>query len=240
MGIQALIRAMSSDEAFFQLSEDEWPLNKVLKYESIKEVNLKRMVHNFDAGPSDLLPGYYEGGMKTWECSLDLVAYLRDCFEFKDGMDVFEIGCGSALPSVYLASQDYPSSSFSLQDFNESVLRAVSIPNLVLNSSKLACKKFFFYYGHWRDIKLKTSFDLILTSETIYNPEKYENLLNLMKQGLRRGGIVLVAAKNYYFGEGLGGGMEDFGECARIAGFKTEVVWKSERGIKRSIMRLTL
>ena len=26
--------------------------------------------------PSDLVPGIYEGGLKTWECSLDLVAYL--------------------------------------------------------------------------------------------------------------------------------------------------------------------
>ena len=26
--------------------------------------------------PSDLVPGVYEGGLKTWECSLDLVDYL--------------------------------------------------------------------------------------------------------------------------------------------------------------------
>ena len=26
--------------------------------------------------PSDLIPGVYEGGLKTWECSLDLVDYL--------------------------------------------------------------------------------------------------------------------------------------------------------------------
>ena len=27
--------------------------------------------------PSDLVPGVYEGGLKTWECSLDLVDYLH-------------------------------------------------------------------------------------------------------------------------------------------------------------------
>lgn len=27
--------------------------------------------------PSDLVPGVYEGGLKTWECSLDLVDYLE-------------------------------------------------------------------------------------------------------------------------------------------------------------------
>ena len=26
--------------------------------------------------PSDLVPGVYEGGLKTWECSIDLVNYL--------------------------------------------------------------------------------------------------------------------------------------------------------------------
>lgn len=35
----------------------------------------KRALESLDK-PSDLIPGVYEGGLKTWECSLDLVAYL--------------------------------------------------------------------------------------------------------------------------------------------------------------------
>lgn len=30
---------------------------------------------------SDLIPNVYEGGLKTWECSLDLVTYLHDRLE---------------------------------------------------------------------------------------------------------------------------------------------------------------
>jgi protein-histidine N-methyltransferase len=30
----------------------------------------------FIEAPSDLVPDVYEGGLKTWECSLDLVNYL--------------------------------------------------------------------------------------------------------------------------------------------------------------------
>ena len=30
----------------------------------------------FIDAPSDLVPGTYEGGLKTWECSLDLIRYL--------------------------------------------------------------------------------------------------------------------------------------------------------------------
>lgn len=32
----------------------------------------------FVEAPSDLIPGVYEGGLKTWECSVDLAAYLHD------------------------------------------------------------------------------------------------------------------------------------------------------------------
>ena len=32
---------------------------------------------DFLDAPSDLVPGVYEGGLKTWECSLDLV----DCLD---------------------------------------------------------------------------------------------------------------------------------------------------------------
>ena len=30
----------------------------------------------FIDNPSDLVPGVYEGGLKTWECSVDLVEYF--------------------------------------------------------------------------------------------------------------------------------------------------------------------
>ena len=34
----------------------------------------------FLEAPSDLVPGVYEGGLKTWECSLDLVTCLADIY----------------------------------------------------------------------------------------------------------------------------------------------------------------
>ena len=32
---------------------------------------------DFLAAPSDLVPGVYEGGLKTWECSVDLAECLE-------------------------------------------------------------------------------------------------------------------------------------------------------------------
>jgi protein-histidine N-methyltransferase len=57
---------------------------------------------------TDLQQNIYEGGYKTWECSLDLVRFLLDRGPRKDLDDlhrvnhVIEMGCGSALPSLLL------------------------------------------------------------------------------------------------------------------------------------------
>ncbi|KAJ3978593.1 hypothetical protein F5890DRAFT_1569609 [Lentinula detonsa] len=54
--------------------------------------------------PSDLVPGVYEGGLKTWECSLDLVDYLHASLDDENliGKRVLELGCGTGVPSLYL------------------------------------------------------------------------------------------------------------------------------------------
>ena len=41
-----------------------------------KNENEINLALEFLDAPSDLVPGVYEGGLKTWECSLDLVHYL--------------------------------------------------------------------------------------------------------------------------------------------------------------------
>ncbi|CAH7689569.1 hypothetical protein PPACK8108_LOCUS24674 [Phakopsora pachyrhizi] len=68
---------------------------------------------------SDLIPGIYEGGLKTWECSLDLAEVLvdgsfgkikghllqssndqKDCYP--KTLRIFELGCGTGVPSILL------------------------------------------------------------------------------------------------------------------------------------------
>lgn len=43
--------------------------------------------------PSDLIPGVYEGGMRVWECSLDLVEYLDGRNDIQDyrGKRIIEV-----------------------------------------------------------------------------------------------------------------------------------------------------
>ncbi|KAG0284330.1 hypothetical protein BGZ96_011291 [Linnemannia gamsii] len=85
------------------------------------------------AGKSDLVKGVYEGGLKTWECALDLVAYLADQKHNYDGQKVLELGCGSALPGIYVLTQSN-TVQVDLQDYNDQVLKFVTLTNVLLNT----------------------------------------------------------------------------------------------------------
>ncbi|KAF2676998.1 hypothetical protein K458DRAFT_396431 [Lentithecium fluviatile CBS 122367] len=90
---------------------------------------------------ADVKTNVYEGGYKTWECSIDLVRYLLDRGPRKDLDDlvrvnhVIEMGCGTALPSLLLfqyALKNGLGLYFTLTDYNADVLRLVTLPNLIL------------------------------------------------------------------------------------------------------------
>jgi len=83
---------------------------------------------------SDLRANVYEGGYKTWECSIDLARYLLD--HSVDAGHVVELGCGSAVPSLVLFRSALKGKGggrrFTLTDYNADVLRCVTVPNLLL------------------------------------------------------------------------------------------------------------
>jgi hypothetical protein len=144
---------------------------------------------------SDLIPGYYEGGLKLWECSIDLCNYLSHliqinhedvhnvlyCHGYRSptfhqdhvvgtGGRVLELGCGHGLPGCLLLQelflrrreqrqneqkeqqmqlqrdndggndsivpkdhQDELDFKVVFSDYNEFVLRDVTLPNILLN-----------------------------------------------------------------------------------------------------------
>ena len=54
-----------------------------------------------NSSATDLLPGQYEGGLKIWECSEDLVSYLSlNTPQALQGKKVLELGCGAGLPGL--------------------------------------------------------------------------------------------------------------------------------------------
>eukprot|EP01018_Ginkgo_biloba_P032653 Gb_16138 [translate_table: standard] len=89
----------------------------------------------FGVSNSDLVPGKYEGGLKLWESSVDLVNTLKR--EIQDGQlsfrgkRVLELGCGHGLPGIFACLKG--ASVIHFQDFNAEVLRYLTIPNVYAN-----------------------------------------------------------------------------------------------------------
>ena len=92
-----------------------------------EESDCARAIHQH----SDLIPGIYEGGLKIWECSRDLVEHLHKSAVEWEGKRVLEIGCGAALPGLYALLMGARAVDF--QDYNEEVLRHVTVPNVAAN-----------------------------------------------------------------------------------------------------------
>ncbi|KAG2107336.1 hypothetical protein BD769DRAFT_132913 [Suillus cothurnatus] len=251
-------------------------------------IHARSALHFLDA-PSDLVPLVYEGGLKTWECSLDLASYLDSISSQFDvsGKRVLEIGCGTSIPSLYILHRIFSSppsqnqTHIHLQDYNASVLELVTIPNIILTWYLSKAAELFrkseewadpplelniteslkdafhqslttygvhlrFFSGSWDTFDLRTSsgsYNLVLTSETIYRMESLPCLAAIMRGACNAEGskdvddyLCLVAAKVLYFG--VGGGVADFVRCVRDLdkGGTVETVWEKTQGVERRVM----
>ncbi|XP_014358226.2 histidine protein methyltransferase 1 homolog [Papilio machaon] len=192
---------------------------------------------------SDLIAGKYEGGLKVWECTSDVIKYLLDNpdINFK-GAKVLDLGCGVGILGIYALLND---SIVTFQDYNKEIIECVTIPSVLLNieneQREEVIKKCKFYSGDWASFDKKLAntdiYDIILTSETIYNEKNYEKLTNIFLNRLSKDGSAYVAAKTCYFG--VGGGMRQFETYIQKTGsLKSEVAWKSSGGIQREILKI--
>ncbi|KAL3938689.1 MAG: hypothetical protein SGBAC_006444 [Bacillariaceae sp.] len=126
-------------------SYDEVPLSDEAFVRAVREYSSSRK----GLQGTDLVPGVYEGGLKVWECSIDLCRYLLENDIDIEG-HVLELGCGQGLPGCWMLKRILDklsagnSKSASLvgdtapfgvmfSDYNEFVLTDVTIPNIALN-----------------------------------------------------------------------------------------------------------
>ncbi|KAK7790241.1 hypothetical protein R5R35_001045 [Gryllus longicercus] len=194
---------------------------------------------------SDLIPGKYEGGFKIWECTQDLANFMIKELShvFHPGVRVLDLGCGAGILGVLALVHGC---TVHFQDYNESVLNSLTIPNVLLNLSKdenddkiARCR---FFAGDWLSFLELTHrqnilYDIILTSETIYNPENYCKLHFVLKQKLKKTGAVYLAAKTCYFG--VGGSLRLFENFVSEEGYFTCThCWSSKEGVQREIVQL--
>ena len=83
-------------------------------------------------------------------------------------------------------------------------------------------------------------YDLILTSETIYNPKNYHKLADFFVKHLATDGYILLGAKGYYFG--VGGSVVEFKKMLveKYPNLVCETVWTNDKGVKREILKIKL
>ncbi|XP_076360774.1 histidine protein methyltransferase 1 homolog isoform X2 [Tachypleus tridentatus] len=195
---------------------------------------------------SDLVSGVYEGGLKVWECALDLVEFLSTENILENGMKILELGCGAGLPGIFAFLKG---ATVHFQDFNYEVLDLLTIPNVLLNSrpiENVASTRCRFFAGDWTAVgkyltevlDLKNDrYDIILTSETIYNIDNQPKLLHLMKSTLKSTGTIYLASKTHYFG--LGGGTRQFEELVHADGtFDIKVCQVVSKGLQKEVLQM--
>ncbi|CAI5445942.1 unnamed protein product [Caenorhabditis angaria] len=157
-------------------------------------------------GDSDLTTHTYEGGFRIWECTTDLCEFIEENSAFYNGKRVLELGCGAALPSI-LTSIHGASHCF-VQDFNSSVIQCFTLPNFCSNEGKAQIESASIPWEKVPETIENNSYDVILSSETIYNEKDYENLHNAVVSALKSDGVAYFAAKMFYFG--VGGNVPSF------------------------------
>lgn len=214
---------------------------------------------------SDLITGVYEGGLKIWECTFDLLAYFTKAKVKFVGKKVLDLGCGSGLLGIVAFKGGAKEIHF--QDYNSLVIDEVTLPNVVANStledegndvnepdvkrcrkSEVAqeLSKCRFFSGEWSEFcklvlnseKFFEKYDLILTSETIYNPDYYGTLHQTFLRLLDKNGRVLLASKAHYFG--VGGGIHLFQKFVEERNvFETRTLEIIDKGLKRFLIEMT-
>uniref|UniRef100_A0A183D8J0 Methyltranfer_dom domain-containing protein n=1 Tax=Gongylonema pulchrum TaxID=637853 RepID=A0A183D8J0_9BILA len=122
---------------------------------------------------------------------------------------------------------------------NDAVIECFTKENFVVN--EINTKDCQFYACDWKTLQHKLAdqkFDVILTSETIYNEKNYESLHDVIDALLIPDGLVLLAAKLYYFG--VGGNIPSFLEYLKTRGtFDSYECWSSDSDVPRKIVQLT-
>lgn len=218
---------------------------------------------------SDLIPGVYEGGLKIWECTFDLMDYFSEADIDFTNKTVLDLGCGAGLLGIVALRGEAARVHF--QDYNSTVIDEITLPNVVANctgegrrrgsgkdskASKPPSKrprkaegspevlnKCRFFSGEWSQVSQLllnsncSKYDIILTSETIYNPDYYSALHETLAQLLDRNGRVYLASKVHYFG--VGGGIylfEKFIEEKNV--FRTSLVKTIDQGLQRCVMEI--
>ncbi|XP_048388464.2 histidine protein methyltransferase 1 homolog [Stegostoma tigrinum] len=234
-----------------------WAVERALSLQDGAEAGVSGAI----ARRSDLVSGVYEGGLKIWQCTFDLIEHLSGVD--LEGRRVLDLGCGAGLLGIVALRRR--ASEVHFQDYNSSVIDEVTLPNVALNEddddeeeeeedppvkrrkaqaspSPRPLSRCRFFSGDWSrfgDVHGGSiKYDVILSSETLYNPDSYGDLHDTLSSLLAQDGVVYLATKSHYFG--VGGGIhlfESFVKQKEVFYFQTVKV--IDDGLQRCIATMS-
>ncbi|VDD83124.1 unnamed protein product [Mesocestoides corti] len=163
---------------------------------------------------NDVVAGVIEGGFTIWEGTWHLLEHLKQESVDFAGKSVLDLGCGGGLLGLFALL--HGASSVTFQEYNEVILKAWVIPNVTLLQKEFSDRTSFIS-GDWEDLAKfwmanETTFDIVLSAETIYRPELYSKLHTVLEAICAPsdgGSIVYLVSKLKYYGPG--GDACDFG-----------------------------
>ncbi|KAL4802899.1 hypothetical protein BDV18DRAFT_145777 [Aspergillus unguis] len=164
---------------------DVFDIRAQLMVEDGAEEQNSELIAGLEKG--DITPNFYEGGFKTWECSIDLAALVAGegggkgsggWMSGDQDRHVVELGSGTAVPSLAFfaqllartgpETQSTPTEKkkkthFTFADYNSAVLRLVTLPNLLLTWNDIVS-------SNWRTSDEEEQEDMLdITPELLAN-----------------------------------------------------------------------
>jgi hypothetical protein len=153
-----------SGRTFLRVDEDRVTLNE----------QLVSALTTSASSTTDLIPGVYEGGLRVWEGSVDLVAYMAANPDIllqpasrrrrKRPRRCLELGCGHGFPGIFVLQQQQQQQQQKQQqrdapwqvcfsDFNEEVLSSVTWPNVLMNTTGSTRFNACYVAGEWLSLR---------------------------------------------------------------------------------------
>jgi predicted nicotinamide N-methyase len=106
-----------------------------------------------------------------WPASLALTKYLKENFLPRKEKTVLELGCGLAIPSLYLAKKGF---SVTATDFHPDV------PFFLFENQRKNQVEIQFRVSRWRDLRINA--ELLIGSDILYDKNQVDELLQLLER----------------------------------------------------------
>ncbi len=163
-----------------KIGEQQFFMESIRNLDEAIDILCESLGENHDPSAEDLCPYY---GL-VWPSAIGLTMYLMDQLPFLKNKTVLELGCGLALPSIYLAQNQIQISACDFHPDVEAFLKRNFKHNTV---------EFPYFRFNWRDQKLKEKYDYVIGSDILYESKHPADVAYALKNLIKPHGKIILA-----------------------------------------------